>query len=177
MPAEFRRIRRLPPYVFEEVNCFKARLRGEGVDIIDFGMGNPDMPTPSATARTWPSSPARRSAVMARRRLRCCARPRWATKCGSSPHGGAASLHAGERRLDTERRLSASAGARRAGGDRLGRRNPGRRRGLHRHLPAKAGGGSGGVPIVLTTHAVAESVLSEATRRIAPRRLFWNRPA
>jgi len=47
MIPEFHRIRRLPPYVFEEVNRLKARLRGEGVDIIDFGMGNPDMPTPA----------------------------------------------------------------------------------------------------------------------------------
>ena len=47
MIPEFHRIRRLPPYVFEEVNRLKARLRSEGVDIIDFGMGNPDMPTPS----------------------------------------------------------------------------------------------------------------------------------
>lgn len=46
MTPEFHRIRRLPPYVFEEVNRIKARLRNEGVDIIDFGMGNPDMPTP-----------------------------------------------------------------------------------------------------------------------------------
>src|SRR5579859_387433 len=46
MNPDFPRIRRLPPYVFEEVNRLKARLRGEGVDIIDFGMGNPDMPTP-----------------------------------------------------------------------------------------------------------------------------------
>ncbi len=46
MIPDFHRIRRLPPYVFEEVNRLKARLRGEGVDIIDFGMGNPDMPTP-----------------------------------------------------------------------------------------------------------------------------------
>lgn len=46
MTADFHRIRRLPPYVFEEVNRLKARLRAEGVDIIDFGMGNPDMPTP-----------------------------------------------------------------------------------------------------------------------------------
>ena len=46
MTPEFHRIRRLPPYVFEEVNRLKARLRAEGVDIIDFGMGNPDMPTP-----------------------------------------------------------------------------------------------------------------------------------
>ncbi len=46
MTPEFHRIRRLPPYVLEEVNRIKARLRAEGVDIIDFGMGNPDMPTP-----------------------------------------------------------------------------------------------------------------------------------
>ena len=46
MTPEFHRIRRLPPYVFEEVNRLKARLRNQGVDIIDFGMGNPDMPTP-----------------------------------------------------------------------------------------------------------------------------------
>ena len=46
MNTDFHRIRRLPPYVFEGVNKGKARLRGQGVDIIDFGMGNPDMPTP-----------------------------------------------------------------------------------------------------------------------------------
>ncbi|WP_233245089.1 aminotransferase class I/II-fold pyridoxal phosphate-dependent enzyme, partial [Caulobacter sp. HMWF009] len=46
MSTDFHRIRRLPPYVFEEVNKIKARLRAEGTDIIDFGMGNPDMPTP-----------------------------------------------------------------------------------------------------------------------------------
>ncbi|HEY8574676.1 LL-diaminopimelate aminotransferase [Phenylobacterium sp.] len=46
MTPEFHRIRRLPPYVLEEVNRIKARLRAQGVDIIDFGMGNPDMPTP-----------------------------------------------------------------------------------------------------------------------------------
>jgi alanine-synthesizing transaminase len=46
MPNEFHRIRRLPPYVFDEVNRLKAKLRADGVDIIDFGMGNPDMPTP-----------------------------------------------------------------------------------------------------------------------------------
>ncbi|MEM1104026.1 MAG: LL-diaminopimelate aminotransferase [Pseudomonadota bacterium] len=44
---DFHRIRRLPPYVFEEVNRFKASLRAQGRDIIDFGMGNPDMPTPA----------------------------------------------------------------------------------------------------------------------------------
>ena len=46
MPDEFHRIRRLPPYVFAEVNAAKARARGAGEDIIDLGMGNPDSPTP-----------------------------------------------------------------------------------------------------------------------------------
>ena len=44
---EFYRIKRLPPYVFAEVNRLKARYRAEGMDIIDFGMGNPDMDTPA----------------------------------------------------------------------------------------------------------------------------------
>ncbi|HYD72766.1 MAG TPA: aminotransferase class I/II-fold pyridoxal phosphate-dependent enzyme, partial [Candidatus Binatia bacterium] len=44
--SDFHKIRRLPPYLFEEVNRLKARLRGEGVDIVDFGMGNPDLPVP-----------------------------------------------------------------------------------------------------------------------------------
>jgi alanine-synthesizing transaminase len=43
---DFYRIKRLPPYVFAEVNGAKARLRAEGRDIIDLGMGNPDSPTP-----------------------------------------------------------------------------------------------------------------------------------
>ncbi len=47
MPEEFHRIRRLPPYVFAEVNTAKARARGAGEDIIDLGMGNPDSPTPA----------------------------------------------------------------------------------------------------------------------------------
>lgn len=46
MEQEFHRIRRLPPYVFAEVNAMKARARAAGEDIIDFGMGNPDQPTP-----------------------------------------------------------------------------------------------------------------------------------
>ena len=46
MQTEFHRIKRLPPYVFEEVNRLKAQARAAGDDIIDFGMGNPDMPTP-----------------------------------------------------------------------------------------------------------------------------------
>ena len=44
--SEFHRIKRLPPYVFAEVNAMKARARAAGEDIIDFGMGNPDLPTP-----------------------------------------------------------------------------------------------------------------------------------
>jgi alanine-synthesizing transaminase len=47
MPEEFHRIKRLPPYVFEEVNRLKAAARAKGEDIIDLGMGNPDMPTPA----------------------------------------------------------------------------------------------------------------------------------
>ncbi len=46
MSEEFHRIKRLPPYVFEVVNKLKAQARAQGRDIIDFGMGNPDMPTP-----------------------------------------------------------------------------------------------------------------------------------
>ncbi len=43
---EFYRIRRLPPYVFEEVNKAKAKARAAGADIVDLGMGNPDLPAP-----------------------------------------------------------------------------------------------------------------------------------
>ena len=46
MTEEFHRIRRLPPYVFAEVNTAKARSRAAGEDIIDLGMGNPDGATP-----------------------------------------------------------------------------------------------------------------------------------
>ncbi|MFZ2101959.1 MAG: LL-diaminopimelate aminotransferase [Oricola sp.] len=45
---EFHKVRRLPPYVFEQVNRLKASARAEGRDIIDLGMGNPDLPTPKA---------------------------------------------------------------------------------------------------------------------------------
>ncbi len=46
MSEEFHKIRRLPPYVFEQVNRLKAGARAAGADIIDLGMGNPDLPTP-----------------------------------------------------------------------------------------------------------------------------------
>ena len=46
MSEEFYRIKRLPPYVFEQVNRAKAAARNAGADIIDLGMGNPDLPAP-----------------------------------------------------------------------------------------------------------------------------------
>ena len=46
MDQKFHKIRRLPPYVFAEVNAMKAEARAAGEDIIDFGMGNPDQPPP-----------------------------------------------------------------------------------------------------------------------------------
>ena len=45
---DFHKTRRLPPYVFEQVNRLKASARSSGADIIDLGMGNPDLPTPKA---------------------------------------------------------------------------------------------------------------------------------
>jgi alanine-synthesizing transaminase len=44
--SDFYSTRRLPPYVFEQVNRVKAAARAQGADIIDLGMGNPDLPTP-----------------------------------------------------------------------------------------------------------------------------------
>src|SRR5947209_1973456 len=46
MITDFHRVRRLPPYVFEEVNRLKAAARNAGADIVDLGMGNPDLPAP-----------------------------------------------------------------------------------------------------------------------------------
>ena len=47
MAQDFHRIKRLPPYVFAEVNALKAAARAQAEDIIDFGMGNPDQPPPA----------------------------------------------------------------------------------------------------------------------------------
>ncbi|CEG56824.1 alanine transaminase [Legionella fallonii] len=44
--SQFPRIKRLPPYVFNTINQLKVEARARGEDIIDFGMGNPDQPTP-----------------------------------------------------------------------------------------------------------------------------------
>lgn len=46
--TDFHKIKRLPPYVFEEVNRLKLAARSGGADIIDLGMGNPDLPTPQS---------------------------------------------------------------------------------------------------------------------------------
>ena len=46
MDTEFYRMKRLPPYVIAEVNAMRAAARAEGRDIIDLGMGNPDLPPP-----------------------------------------------------------------------------------------------------------------------------------
>ena len=46
--TDFHKIKRLPPYVFEEVNRLKLAARAAGADIIDLGMGNPDLPTPAS---------------------------------------------------------------------------------------------------------------------------------
>ena len=46
MSEEFYRMKRLPPYVIAEVNAMRAAARAGGEDIIDLGMGNPDLPPP-----------------------------------------------------------------------------------------------------------------------------------
>ena len=56
----FRRIERLPPYVFNIVNELKAAARARGEDIIDFGMGNPDQPTPQHIVDKLVEASARR---------------------------------------------------------------------------------------------------------------------
>ena len=57
--SDFHRVRRLPPYVFEQVNKLKAKARAAGADIVDLGMGNPD--SVSYTHLTLPRSYACRS--------------------------------------------------------------------------------------------------------------------
>ena len=47
MDIEFPRVSKLPPYVFDQIQELKMEARRNGEDVIDFGMGNPDQPTPS----------------------------------------------------------------------------------------------------------------------------------
>jgi aspartate/methionine/tyrosine aminotransferase len=68
MSEEFHRIRRLPPYVFAEVNAAKAKARAAAVDIIDLGMGSRRSPIRAATAirhrRAFPACAARWRPIM-----------------------------------------------------------------------------------------------------------------
>ena len=69
---EFHRIKRLPPYVFEQVN--RAAARNAGADIIDLGMGNPDLPAPMSSKSSRIRSASRAPTVIRRRRVsRACA--------------------------------------------------------------------------------------------------------
>ena len=76
---EFHRIRRLPPYVFEQVNRAKAAARNAGADIIDLGMGNPDLPAPAHVHREAEGGrrqAAHRPLFVLARESRACARRR-----------------------------------------------------------------------------------------------------
>ena len=66
---DFYRIRRLPPYVFEEVNKAKARARNQGADIIDLGMGNPDLPAPAHVIEKMRTRSASRAPTAIRPRV------------------------------------------------------------------------------------------------------------
>ena len=44
---DFKNAKKLPPYIFGQINSLKNEARSRGEDIIDFGMGNPDQPTPN----------------------------------------------------------------------------------------------------------------------------------
>ncbi len=75
---QFHRIRRLPPYVFEQVNKIKAKARAEGADIIDLGMGNPDMPAPKHVLEKLVETVGkpRTDRYSASKGIRACAAPR-----------------------------------------------------------------------------------------------------
>ncbi len=76
---EFHKVRRLPPYVFEQVNRLKASARAGGADIIDLGMGNPDLPTTKVIVDKLVRSragPAARTAIPRPRAFPACAGPR-----------------------------------------------------------------------------------------------------
>lgn len=49
---DFRRVNSLPPYAFAEVNRRKAEVRASGLDVVDLGFGNPDVPSPDVAVKT-----------------------------------------------------------------------------------------------------------------------------
>ena len=67
MSEEFYRIKRLPPYVIAEVNAMRAAARQAGEDIIDLGMGNPDLPPPQHVIDKLCEVARNRSSAMERR--------------------------------------------------------------------------------------------------------------
>ena len=60
---EFQRIKRLPPYVFSIIDGMKMEARRRGEDIVDFGMGNPDLPTPRTLSPSWSKRQANRKII------------------------------------------------------------------------------------------------------------------
>ena len=76
--SDFHRVRRLPPYVFEQVNKLKAKARAAGADIIDLGMGNPDLPAPKHVIDKLSRRSASRAptAIPPRKASPVCAAPR-----------------------------------------------------------------------------------------------------
>jgi aspartate/methionine/tyrosine aminotransferase len=65
---DFYRVKRLPPYVFEEVNRLKAGARAAGADIIDLGMGIRTCPLPRTFWRSWSRRFPSRAPTAIRRR-------------------------------------------------------------------------------------------------------------
>ena len=57
------RLRRLPPYLFAEIDRKKRDVRARGVDVIDLGIGDPDLPTPPHIVRALPLPPPQRIAL------------------------------------------------------------------------------------------------------------------
>lgn len=76
MSEEFYRIKRLPPYVIAEVNAMRAAARAAGEDIIDLGMGNPDLPPPQHVIDKLCEVARTRMAIRSPRAFRGCARRR-----------------------------------------------------------------------------------------------------
>ena len=121
---EFYRIRRLPPYVFEQVNRAKAAARNAGADIIDLGMGNPDLPAPAHVIEKLKETlgKPRTDRYSASRGIPGPA-PRAGRLLRAPLRREAQSRHAGRRHARLQGRLR----QRRAGDHRAGRRRAGAR--------------------------------------------------